>query len=300
MATINSTNIMKEIANQAVTASKTFEPTKKTRVSNKELRIIGKQHGNQIGFAYYVADPSKHEIKSAWFAEPMVDGCDTATSVLVGVTKFVNHIFDSRRKAQEKTGVADDTPVRFILEDNAAIKALAYIGCRSKGTDPMDRIAFEHYTETAISHLQAFVDSVDKLRQAGVDVYFQLYRWLTYWDLEVPEGVTVEEGEMLDFYGVVARDGIKLKGVRGLTTNASYKVVARRRPVFDENNKVIFEDGKLKTRIAGWMVARPNTSKSQQQSNEIKNLLTKRMAALNKVEVVMDDAPMSLDFLPED
>lgn len=146
---------------------------------------------------------------------PKVDGAFVPTAV--------NHTADMINLLAERSANYDQMICQLVLPDSVAIKAYQLMGMLKDNaniTDVANRATSEYDTTSYANLAKALVAS----KQAGVQLRITRQSELSGFDLSVPDGVTVEEGEVLKFVDGVARGITFANGMKG---NYEYKVAKR-------------------------------------------------------------------------
>jgi len=123
-------------------------------------------------------------------------------------------IADECKKASDafaKRGVPLNIDVYTVGQ--VAIKYFQFLPYIAGGKDlDMATIANERDTEQDFAAYKALTDMVNYVVKAGNTVHLQASGNAAYLELILPEGVTVTDGEKLDFADGFARDGIQVRG----------------------------------------------------------------------------------------
>lgn len=122
----------------------------------------------------------------------------------------------------------DNMTAQMVLPDTVAIKAYQLMGLLAKGGTPEECAELATSEYDTPEHTVAYTrlaEALEASKEAGVQLRITRQSELSGFDLSVPDGVTVEEGEVLKFVDGVARDGITF--ANGMEGNYEYKVAKR-------------------------------------------------------------------------
>lgn len=122
----------------------------------------------------------------------------------------------------------DNMTAQMVLPDTVAIKAYQLMGLLAKGgtTEECAELATSEYDtpEHTVAYTR-LAEALEASKEAGVNLRITRQSELSGFDLVVPEGVTLEEGQMLTFKDGVTPEGVKF--ANGMKGNYSYPVATR-------------------------------------------------------------------------
>lgn len=222
-------NIIDEMKNTAVEEKVTT--TKFVKTAN-ETEILIKAGGNKIVAVPWIRSRGRkaQSMKPTLAYLPDTMDCTFSNAVL----KYAMFVIQNELESQEKAGIRRD--VRIVLYDSAAITAFSYFGALRKGEDPVSALTMENYTEKDIEIITQFCDMMDQIAESGNHVFFEPFRNLLMFDLDVPEDAVIENGDVLKFYGntATAKDAegneVSVTFASGYhTVTQDYKILVRMR-----------------------------------------------------------------------
>ena len=123
--------------------------------------------------------------------------------------------------------------VQLVLPDSVAIKTFQLMGLLAKGHDAETSAEMATSEYDTPEHIQAYAVLAEALmasKEAGIQLRVTRQSELSGFNITVPDGVAVEEGQMLVFKNGVTEDGIKFEN--GMEGNYSYPVAVRRDGTF--------------------------------------------------------------------
>lgn len=144
------------------------------------------------------------------------------------VPTAVNHTADIINLLAERSANYDSMVGQLVLPDTVAIKTYQLMGMLKDDADVADvanRATSEYDTSAHTASYARLAEALVASKEAGVQLRITRQSELSGFDLSVPDGVTVEEGEVLKFVDGVARDGITF--ANGMEGNYEYKVAKR-------------------------------------------------------------------------
>lgn len=144
------------------------------------------------------------------------------------VPTAVNHTADIINLLAERSANYDSMVGQLVLPDTVAIKTYQLMGMLKDDaniTDVANRATSEYDTTAHTTSYANLAEALVASKEAGVQLRITRQSELSGFDLSVPDGVTVEEGEVLKFVDGVARDGITF--ANGMEGNYEYKVAKR-------------------------------------------------------------------------
>ena len=162
---------------------------------------------------------------SAWGKEnvaklPKREGAFVPVTILH--TADAVNLFVSRRAEY------DNMTAQMVLPDSVAIKTYQLMGLLAKGGTPEECAELATSEYDTPEHTVAYTrlaEALEASKEAGINLRITRQSELSGFDLVVPEGVTLEEGQILTF-----KDGITAEGVKfanGMKGNYSYPVATR-------------------------------------------------------------------------
>lgn len=163
---------------------------------------------------------------SAWGKEnvsklPKVEG--QFIPVGNGHTTDILNLFVAKREEYK------DMTIPFVLPDTIAIKCYQLMGLLNQGHTPEECAELATSEYDTEEHTQSYVKMATALqanKEAGINLRIMRQSELNGFDLVVPQDVTLEEGQVLEFVDGVTADGIKF--ANGMKGNYSYPVAVRR------------------------------------------------------------------------
>lgn len=122
----------------------------------------------------------------------------------------------------------DNMTAQMVLPDTVAIKAYQLMGLLAKGGTPEEcaELATSEYDtpENTVAYTR-LAEALEASKEAGVNLRITRQSELSGFDLVVPEGVTLEEGQILTFKDGVTAEGVKF--ANGMKGDYSYPVATR-------------------------------------------------------------------------
>ena len=144
------------------------------------------------------------------------------------VPTAVNHTADIINLLAERSANYDRMIGQLVLPDSVAIKTYQLMGLLKDGAN-VDEVAIHATSEYDTgAHTASYAKLAEALvasKQAGVQLRITRQSELSGFDITVPDGVVVEEGEVLKFVNGVARDGITF--ANGMEGSYEYTVAKR-------------------------------------------------------------------------
>lgn len=140
----------------------------------------------------------------------------------------VLHTADAVNLFVSRRAEYDNMTAQMVLPDSVAIKTYQLMGMLKGDVDVADvanRATSEYDTNAHTSAYMRLAEALVASKEAGVQLRITRQSELSGFDLSVPDGVTVEEGEVLKFVDGVARNGITF--ANGMEGNYEYKVAKR-------------------------------------------------------------------------
>lgn len=138
------------------------------------------------------------------------------------------HTADIINLLAERSANYDQMIGQLVLPDSVAIKTYQLMGMLKDDADVAEvanRATSEYDTNAHTSAYMRLAEALVASKQAGVQLRITRQSELSGFDLSVPDGVVVEEGEVLKFVDGVARDGIKF--VNDMKGSYEYPVAVR-------------------------------------------------------------------------
>lgn len=122
----------------------------------------------------------------------------------------------------------DNMTAQMVLPDTVAIKAYQLMGLLAKGGTPEECAELATSEYDTPEHTVAYTrlaEALEASKEAGVNLRITRQSELSGFDLVVPEGVTLEEGQILTFKDGVTAEGVKF--ANGMKGDYSYPVATR-------------------------------------------------------------------------
>lgn len=122
----------------------------------------------------------------------------------------------------------DNMTAQMVLPDSVAIKSYQLMGLLAKGNTPEESATLamsEYDTDEHAGAYLTLAEALEASKEAGINLRITRQSELSGFDLVVPEGVTLEEGQVLVF-----KDGVTVEGVKfanGMKGDYSYPVATR-------------------------------------------------------------------------
>lgn len=122
----------------------------------------------------------------------------------------------------------DNMTAQMVLPDTVAIKAYQLMGLLAKGGTPEECAELATSEYDTPEHTVAYTrlaEALEASKEAGINLRITRQSELSGFDLVVPEGVTLEEGQILTFKDGVTAEGVKF--ANGMKGDYSYPVATR-------------------------------------------------------------------------
>lgn len=122
----------------------------------------------------------------------------------------------------------DNMTAQMVLPDTVAIKAYQLMGLLAKGGTPEECAELATSEYDTPEHTVAYTrlaEALEASKKAGINLRITRQSELSGFDLVVPEGVTLEEGQVLVFKDGVTAEGVKF--ANGMKGDYSYPVATR-------------------------------------------------------------------------
>lgn len=122
----------------------------------------------------------------------------------------------------------DNMTAQMVLPDTVAIKAYQLMGLLAKGGTPEECAELATSEYDTPEHTVAYkrlAEALEASKEAGINLRITRQSELSGFDLVVPEGVTLEEGQILTFKDGVTAEGVKF--ANGMKGDYSYPVATR-------------------------------------------------------------------------
>lgn len=122
----------------------------------------------------------------------------------------------------------DNMTAQMVLPDTVAIKAYQLMGLLAKGGTPEECAELATSEYDTPEHTVAYTrlaEALEASKEAGINLRITRQSELSGFDLVVPEGVTLEEGQVLVFKDGVTAEGVKF--ANGMKGDYSYLVATR-------------------------------------------------------------------------
>lgn len=122
----------------------------------------------------------------------------------------------------------DNMTAQMVLPDTVAIKAYQLMGLLAKGGTPEECAELATSEYDTPEHTVAYTrlaEALEASKEADVNLRITRQSELSGFDLVVPEGVTLEEGQILTFKDGVTTEGVKF--ANGMKGDYSYPVATR-------------------------------------------------------------------------
>lgn len=138
------------------------------------------------------------------------------------------HTADIINLLAERSANYDQMIGQLVLPDSVAIKTYQLMGLLAKGNDAeesAEQATSEYDTPEHTVAYTRLAEALEASKTAGVQLRITRQSELSGFDITVPEGVVVEEGQMLKFVDGVTAEGIKF--ANGMKGNYEYPVAVR-------------------------------------------------------------------------
>lgn len=122
----------------------------------------------------------------------------------------------------------DNMTAQMVLPDTVAIKAYQLMGLLAKGGTPEECAELATSEYDTPEHTVAYTrlaEALEASKEVGINLRITRQSELSGFDLVVPEGVTLEEGQILTFKDGVTAEGVKF--ANGMKGDYSYPVATR-------------------------------------------------------------------------
>lgn len=122
----------------------------------------------------------------------------------------------------------DNMTAQMVLPDTVAIKAYQLMGLLAKDGTPEECAELATSEYDTPEHTVAYTrlaEALEASKEAGINLRITRQSELSGFDLVVPEGVTLEEGQILTFKDGVTAEGVKF--ANGMKGDYSYPVATR-------------------------------------------------------------------------
>lgn len=122
----------------------------------------------------------------------------------------------------------DNMTAQMVLPDTVAIKVYQLMGLLAKGGTPEECAELATSEYDTPEHTVAYTrlaEALEASKEAGINLRITRQSELSGFDLVVPEGVTLEEGQILTFKDGVTTEGVKF--ANGMKGDYSYPVATR-------------------------------------------------------------------------
>lgn len=122
----------------------------------------------------------------------------------------------------------DNMTAQMVLPDTVAIKVYQLMGLLAKGGTPEECAELATSEYDTPEHTVAYTrlaEALEASKEADVNLRITRQSELSGFDLVVPEGVTLEEGQILTFKDGVTAEGVKF--ANGMKGDYSYPVATR-------------------------------------------------------------------------
>lgn len=122
----------------------------------------------------------------------------------------------------------DNMTAQMVLPDTVAIKAYQLMGLLAKGGTPEECAELATSEYDTLEHTVAYTrlaEALEASKEVGINLRITRQSELSGFDLVVPEGVTLEEGQILTFKDGVTAEGVKF--ANGMKGDYSYPVATR-------------------------------------------------------------------------
>lgn len=138
------------------------------------------------------------------------------------------HTADIINLLAERSANYDQMIGQLVLPDSVAIKTYQLMGLLAKGNDAeesAEQATSEYDTPEHTVAYTRLAEALEASKEAGVNLRITRQSELSGFDLVVPEGVTLEEGQILTFKDGVTAEGVKF--ANGMKGDYSYPVATR-------------------------------------------------------------------------
>lgn len=122
----------------------------------------------------------------------------------------------------------DNMTAQMVLPDTVAIKAYQLMGLLAKGGTPEECAELATSEYDTPEHTVAYTrlaEALEASKEAGINLRITRQSELSGFDIVVPEGVTLEEGQILTFKDGVTAEGVKF--ANGMKGDYSYPIATR-------------------------------------------------------------------------
>lgn len=140
----------------------------------------------------------------------------------------IGHTADMLNLFAERSADYDNMIAQMVLPDGVAIKAYQLMGLLKNGATAEDvavQATSEYDTEEHTASYVVLAEALENAKNASVQLRITRQSELSGFDLVVPEGVTLEEGQILTFKDGVTAEGVKF--ANGMKGDYSYPVATR-------------------------------------------------------------------------
>lgn len=140
----------------------------------------------------------------------------------------IGHTADMLNLFAERSANYDNMIAQMVLPDGVAIKAYQLMGLLKNGATAEDvavQATSEYDTEEHTASYVVLAEALENVKNAGVQLRITRQSELSGFDLVVPEGVALEEGQILTFKDGVTPEGVKF--ANGMKGDYSYPVATR-------------------------------------------------------------------------
>lgn len=144
------------------------------------------------------------------------------------VPTAVHHTANIINLLAERSANYDQMIGQLVLPDSVAIKTYQLMGLLAKGNDAeesAEQATSEYDTPEHTVAYTRLAEALEASKEAGVQLRITRQSELSGFDITVPEGVVVEEGQVLKFVDGVTTEGITF--TNGMKGNYEYSVATR-------------------------------------------------------------------------
>lgn len=138
------------------------------------------------------------------------------------------HTADIINLLAERSANYDQMIGQLVLPDSVAIKTYQLMGLLAKGNnaeESAEQATSEYDTPEHTVAYTRLAEALEASKEAGVQLRITRQSELSGFDITVPEGVVVEEGQVLKFVDGVTTEGVKF--ANGMKGNYEYPVAIR-------------------------------------------------------------------------
>ena len=138
------------------------------------------------------------------------------------------HTADAVNLLVSRRAEYDNMTAQMVLPDSVAIKTYQLMGLLAKGNTPEESAELATSEYDTAEHTVAYTrlaEALEASKEAGINLRVTRQSELSGFDIVVPEGIVLEEGQVLTFKDGVTPEGVKF--ANGMKGNYSYPVATR-------------------------------------------------------------------------